>query len=98
MHVSNIKSFLLIVISLVFVASTSQSANGQAWLRKMFKNQTTHDFGDVQLGEVPEYRFQFENVFNETFPHPIDQFKLRLYKSDSYQNNSEDLGEGRDRL
>ena len=67
MHVSNIKSFLLIVISLVFVASTSQSANGQAWLRKMFKNQTTHDFGDVQLGEVPEHRFQFENVFNETF-------------------------------
>ena len=67
MHVSNLKSFLLIVISLVFVVSSNQSANGQAWLRQMFKNQTNFDFGDVQLGEVPEHRFEFENVFNETF-------------------------------
>ena len=67
MHAFNIKPFLLIVISLVFVASTNQSANGQAWLRQMFKNKTTHDFGDVQLGEVPEHRFEFENIFNETF-------------------------------
>ena len=67
MHVSNIKPFLLIVISLVFVGSINQSANGQAWLRQMFKNQTTHDFGDVQLGDIPEHRFQIENVFKETF-------------------------------
>jgi len=67
MHVSSIKSFLLIVVSLVFVVSSNDSANGQAWLRQMFKNQTNHDFGDVQLGDVPEHRFQFENVFNETF-------------------------------
>ena len=67
MHVSNIKSFLLIVISLVFVISSNQSANGQAWLRQMFKGPTTYDFGNVQLGDVPEHRFEIENVFNETF-------------------------------
>ena len=67
MHGSSTKSFLLIVFSLVVVALTNQSANGQAWLRQMFKGQNSHDFGDVQLGDVPEHRFQFENVFNETF-------------------------------
>ena len=67
MHVSNIKPLLLIVVSLVSVVLSNQSANGQAWLRQMFKNQTTHDFGDVQLGDVPEFRFQIENVFKETF-------------------------------
>ena len=67
MPASSTKSLLLIVLSLVVVSLTNQSAHGQAWLRQMFKGESTHDFGDVQLGEVPEYRFQFENVFNETF-------------------------------
>jgi len=67
MLVSSTKSLLLIVLSLVVVSLTNQSAQGQAWLRQMFKGENTHDFGDVQLGDVPEHRFQFENVFNETF-------------------------------
>ena len=67
MIASSIKSLLLIVFSLVVVSLNNQSAHGQAWLRQMFKGQSTHDFGDVQMGDVPEHRFQFENVFNETF-------------------------------
>ncbi len=67
MHASSTRSLFLIVFSLVVVGLTNQSAHGQAWLRQMFKGQSTHDFGDVQLGDVPEHSFQFENVFNETF-------------------------------
>ena len=67
MHASSTKLLLLIVFSLVAVSLTGQSVYGQAWLRQMFKGKSTHDFGDVQLGDIPEHRFEFENVFNETF-------------------------------
>ena len=67
MPASRTKSLLLIVFSLVVVSLTNQSAHGQAWLRQMFKGENTHDFGDVQLGDVPEHRFEFENVLNDNF-------------------------------
>ena len=67
MYVCSTRSLLVITFTLVVVSLTNQSAHGQAWLRQMFKEQRTHDFGDVQLGDVPEHRFQFENIFNETF-------------------------------
>ena len=67
MRACSIKSSLLVAFSLVVVSLANQPAHGQAWLRQMFKGENTHDFGDVQLGDVPEHRFQLENVFNETF-------------------------------
>ena len=57
----NKPAFLLLVL-LSFCASTQ--ANGQEWARKMFK-ENSHDFGTVQKGEVPEYRFEFENQYEE---------------------------------
>ncbi len=42
----------------------SSDASGQQWARKMFK-EYMHDFGTVKKGEVPEYRFEIQNVFEE---------------------------------
>jgi hypothetical protein len=45
----------------VFNAST---AVGQDWARKMFK-ETSHNFGEVVKGELPEHRFEIENIYQE---------------------------------
>jgi hypothetical protein len=37
---------------------------GQDWARKMFP-ETSHDFGNVTKGEVPEYRFEIQNIYEE---------------------------------
>jgi hypothetical protein len=42
----------------------SSEASGQQWARKMFK-EYMHDFGTVKKGEVPEHRFEIQNVFEE---------------------------------
>ncbi|MEL7496507.1 MAG: DUF1573 domain-containing protein [Planctomycetota bacterium] len=38
---------------------------GQQWPKRMF-TEFEHDFGSVQYGETPTYRFEIENPFNET--------------------------------
>jgi hypothetical protein len=43
------------------LANVSQA---QDWARKMFK-EYVHEFGKVTLGDIPEYRFEVENVYNE---------------------------------
>ena len=52
--------FTLLILGLV----GSNYSNAQEWARKMFK-EYTHDFKDVPLGEVPEYRFEIQNIYNE---------------------------------
>lgn len=37
---------------------------GQDWARKMFK-ETQHDYGKVPKGELPEFRFEFQNLYQE---------------------------------
>lgn len=52
---------------IVFLALAIGFANisvGQEWARKMFR-EYVHEFGNVPLGEIPEYRFQVENIFEE---------------------------------
>ena len=60
-----VNRFLLIAFSfLAFITSASQGANAQEWAKKMFKEHV-HDFGKVPLGEVPEYRFEIQNIYRE---------------------------------
>ena len=49
---------------LLLLTFSVHQANGQEWARKMFK-EYVHDFGTVQKGEVPEYRFEIENQYEE---------------------------------
>lgn len=62
MNHRNLRPFLFAcLIGLVSIPSLS---HGQEWARNMFKVRV-HKFGDVQLGDVPECRFEFENLYNE---------------------------------
>lgn len=51
----------VLVLSLALVNSTVQA---QEWARKMFET-TSHDFGAVARGAKIEYRFLFENIYEE---------------------------------
>ena len=62
MNTVKLKSGLLVfVICILGAASVS---NAQEWTRKMF-SEFSKDFGEVQLGEVPEYRFTIQNIYDE---------------------------------
>ena len=63
MNFCKLKTCLVVCCVLAF--GLTNISDGQEWARKMFK-EYSHDFGNVPLGTVPEYRFQMENVFNET--------------------------------
>lgn len=54
--------FLIGVMAVWGIASCAQ---GQEWARKML-SEYSHDFGEVQKGELPEYRFELKNVYEET--------------------------------
>ncbi len=54
-----------IAIFFVLAVGLVNISEGQEWARKMFK-EYVHEFGNVPLGEIPEYRFEMENVFKET--------------------------------
>jgi len=58
-----IKMILLGGVLLAF--GLSSKAEAQEWARKML-TEFSHDFGEVQKGETPEYRFQIKNVYEET--------------------------------
>lgn len=62
MKFSTIKSVLLFVL-LLSLGLTSVS-DAQDWARKMFK-EYNHDFGNVPMGEIPEFRFPIENIYKE---------------------------------
>ena len=59
------KQKISVVVFLAIGFSLANLSDGQEWARKMFK-EYSHEFGNVPLGEIPEYRFEMENVFNET--------------------------------
>jgi hypothetical protein len=49
--------FAIVVLNLA-------EASGQDWAKKMFR-ETGHDFGNVAKGELPEFRFEFQNLYQE---------------------------------
>lgn len=54
-------------IAVVFAIGIFGFANisdGQDWARRMFK-EYVHEFGKVTLGEIPEYRFEIQNIYEE---------------------------------
>jgi hypothetical protein len=54
----------LMVLGLIAVTLLSSPASAQEWAKKMFQ-EMDHDFGNVPKGEVPEYRFEFQNLYEE---------------------------------
>lgn len=56
---------LILATCAITTLAASGDLYGQEWARKMFK-EYAHDFGKVPLGEIPEYRFEIQNVFEET--------------------------------
>lgn len=57
-------SVLLLTGFALTLTALCPEASGQQWARKMFK-EYMHDFGTVKKGDVPEYRFEIQNVFEE---------------------------------
>lgn len=55
---------LLVLVGMCSGWATDQLALGQNWAAKMF-NETSHDFGNVAKGELPEFRFEIENIYQE---------------------------------
>jgi hypothetical protein len=53
-----------LLISLLILLLAATAAQGQEWARKMFK-ETSHDFGNVARGAKTQYRFKFENKYEE---------------------------------
>ena len=52
------------LVLLIVVFGLANVSNGQEWARKMFK-EYNHSFGKVPLGEIPEFRFEIENIYQE---------------------------------
>ena len=64
MNLRNLKFSLLFFIA----ASTllAQTAAAQDWARNMFtQKKFVHDFKNVPLGEIPEHRFEIQNIYKE---------------------------------
>ena len=59
----SIKTFFFAV--LLFACSLQTQTQAQEWARKML-TEFSHDFGEVNKGDMPEYRFQIKNIYNET--------------------------------
>lgn len=57
------KSFLFAL--LLFVFSMPSQSQAQEWARKML-SEYSHDFGEVNKGDTPEYRFEIKNIYKET--------------------------------
>ncbi len=60
-HLRNRLAVLILIGFALTLTAMSSEASGQQWARKMFK-EYTHDFGTVKKGEVPEHRFEIQNV------------------------------------
>lgn len=58
------KFILQAAVALLLVCSNCENAFSQGWARKMF-TEFSHDFGDVNKGDRPVYKFQIQNVFQE---------------------------------
>lgn len=58
-----IKTIVLTLLLLIFGSQTQTQA--QEWARKML-SEFSHDFGEVNKGDMPEYRFEIKNIYKET--------------------------------
>lgn len=58
------KSKTPVVVLFLLAFGLVNISQGQEWARKMFKDYV-HEFGNVPLGEIPEYRFEIENIYKE---------------------------------
>jgi len=54
----------LVIAALVLAATTGSPLSAQEWAKKMF-TETGHDFGVVARGAKAEYRFEFQNIYEE---------------------------------
>ncbi len=52
------------LLGFLFLLAVPSVSHSQEWARKMFK-ETSHDYGDVLKGELPEHRFEIENIYQE---------------------------------
>ena len=62
MKINNLKNIAIFFAVCCF--GFADVSDGQDWARKMFK-EYVHEFGNVTLGEIPEYRFEIQNIYNE---------------------------------
>ena len=53
-----------VTLFFVFALGIANVSDAQEWARKMFK-EYSHEFGKVPLGEIPEHRFEIENIYKE---------------------------------
>lgn len=65
MNIRKIKFVFVAFVALLFASTLfSNTSHAQEWARKMFK-EYVHDFQKVPLGEIPEYRFEIQNIYKE---------------------------------
>ena len=50
--------------ALICVCFSQSYANAQGWEKKML-TEFSHDFGEVNKGDMPEYRFEIKNIYKE---------------------------------
>ncbi len=55
---------IFVLVALALSVGPQPKTHAQEWARKML-TEFAHDFGDVQKGEMPEYRFEIKNVYQE---------------------------------
>lgn len=61
----NLRKIKLAIVAFLAVSTLLlNTADAQDWARKMFK-EYVHDFKSVPLGEIPEYRFEIQNIYKE---------------------------------
>lgn len=61
----NLRQLKFSIVAFLAVSTLlAHSAIAQDWARKMFK-EYVHDFKNVPLGEIPEHRFEIQNIYNE---------------------------------
>jgi hypothetical protein len=51
------------ILALIMVTVTAATAPAQGWAEKMFKEGTSHDFGNVPLGTQLFHRFTITNIY-----------------------------------
>jgi len=61
----NLRKFKTAIIFFFAIATfCANISDAQEWARRMFK-EYVHDFKKVPLGEIPEYRFEIQNIYEE---------------------------------
>ena len=78
-----IKTFVLGL--LLFACSFQSQTQAQEWARKML-TEYSHDFGEVNKGDMPEYRFEIKNIYKETsIRSPLISARFRVARILSFK-------------